>query len=206
MSAPRDLGPRLVVATHNAGKLAEIRALVAPWGLETTSAGELDLPVPDEDGDSYAANARLKAHAAARASGLVALSDDSGLDIDALGGAPGIHTADWAETGAGRDFGAAMRRARDELVATGAPTPHRARFNAVLCLAWPDGRDAVFHGIVEGRVVWPPRGTRGFGYDPMFVPDAGDGRTFGQMTPEEKEPLTHRAAAFAKLAAWLRGR
>ena len=205
-AARQRLGGRLVVATHNAGKLAEIRALLAPLGVETTSAGELGLPVPAEDGDSYAANARLKAHAAARATGLVALSDDSGLDIDALGGRPGIHTADWAETGAGRDFGVAMERAHREIEASGVPAPHRGRFNAVLCLAWPDGRDEVFHGRAEGQVVWPPRGTRGFGYDPVFVPDAGDGRSFGEMTPAEKEPLTHRTDAFAKLKAWLGAR
>lgn len=203
---PRPIGARIVIATHNEGKLREMRGLLAPFGLEATSAGELDLPIPVEDGETYAANARIKAHAAAAKTGLVALSDDSGIDIDALGGRPGIRSADWAETEGGRDFGKAMSRAWEEIERTGAAAPHRARFNATLCLAWPDGADEIFHGIAEGQVVWPPRGGAGFGYDPIFVPDAGDGRTFGEMTPSEKEPLTHRAAAFKGLAARLRMR
>ena len=199
----KDLGGRLVIATHNAGKLREMRSLLEPFGLEAVSAADLGLPEPDETGETYAENARIKAHAAAKASGLVALSDDSGIDIDALDGRPGVHTADWAETGSGRDFGVAMERARREIAAMGVETPCPARFNSMLCLAWPDGGDELFHGVAEGQFVWPPRGDQGFGYDPAFVPDAGDGRTFGEMAFEEKEPLTHRAAAFAKLTDWL---
>ena len=199
----RDLGGRIVIATHNAGKLREMRSLLEPFGLEAVSAGDLGLPEPDETGETYAENARIKAHAAAKASGLVALSDDSGIDIDALDGRPGVHTADWAETGSGRDFAVAMERARREIAAAGVETPCPARFNAMLCLAWPDGGDEFFHGVAEGMFTWPPRGDQGFGYDPVFVPHAGDGRTFGEMTFAEKESLTHRAAAFAKLADWL---
>ena len=199
----RGLGERLVIATHNAGKLREMRSLLSPFGLDAVSAGDLGLPEPMETGGTYVENARIKAHAAAKGSGLAALADDSGLDIDAIGGRPGVHTADWAETGEGRDFGMAMERAWREVAASSARTPCPARFNSVLCLAWPDGRDEVFHGVAEGTFTWPPRGDHGFGYDPVFVPHAGDGRTFGEMTFDQKEPLTHRAAAFAKLARWL---
>ena len=199
----KDLGGRIVIATHNAGKLREMRSLLAPFGLEAVSAGDLGLPEPEETGETYAENARIKAHAAAAASGLVALSDDSGMGVDALGGRPGVHSADWAETGGGRDFGMAMKRVRREVAAAGAECPCPARFTTVLCLAWPDGRDEVFHGVAEGAFVWPPRGDHGFGYDPVFVPHAGDGRTFGEMAFAEKEPLTHRSAAFAKLTDWL---
>ena len=201
----RDLGGRLVIATHNAGKLREMRSLLAPFGVEAVSAGDLGLPEPMETGGTYEANARIKAHAAAKGSGVVALSDDSGLDVDAIGGRPGVNTADWAETGDGRDFAVAMERVRREVAAAGGRPPCPARFNSVLCLAWPDGRDRLFHGVVEGAFTWPPRGTHGFGYDPVFIPDAGDGRTFGEMPFDEKEPLTHRAAAFAKLLDWLGG-
>lgn len=194
------LGPRLVLATHNEGKRREIEALLTPFGVEVLSAGALGLPEPEETEDSFVGNARIKAHAAARATGLAALADDSGLEVDALGGEPGVRTADWARTPGGRDFGLAMRRVEERLP-EGAP--RTARFRATLCLAWPDGRDRVFEGAAEGRLTWPPRGENGFGYDPMFVPE-GSERTFGEMAPEEKAPLTHRAAAFAGLAAWLR--
>lgn len=192
---------RLVVASHNEGKVAEIRALLAPYGVETVSAGELRLPVPEETETTFAGNAALKAHAAARASGLPALADDSGIEIDALGGAPGVYTADWAETPEGRDFLQAMTRAWTEVEASASAPPHIARFNACLCLAWPDGHAETFLGIAPGRLTWPPRGDRGFGYDPMFVPDAGDGRTFGEMPYEEKEAMSHRTDAFRKLKA-----
>ena len=196
----RAIGPRLVIATHNEGKRREIAALLAPFGVELVSAAELGLPVPAETEESFAGNARIKAHAAARATGLAALADDSGLEIDALGGEPGVHTADWAETPEGRDFALAMRRV-EERMPEGAP--RTARFRATLCLAWPEGEDAIFEGVAEGRVVWPPRGERGFGFDPVFVPE-GFAATFGEMAPEAKAPLTHRAAAFAKLERWLR--
>ena len=196
----REIGPRLVIATHNEGKRREIAALLAPFGVEAVAAATLGLPEPAETEDSFAGNARIKAHAAARATGLPALADDSGLEVDGLGGAPGVRTADWAETPQGRDFALAMRRVEESLP-PGAP--RTARFRATLCLAWPGGADMVFEGSAEGRLVWPPRGGRGFGYDPMFAP-AGHERTFGEMAPEEKAPLTHRAAAFAGLKRWLR--
>ena len=196
----RFTGAKLVVASHNAGKVAEIRALVAPYGVETISAAELDLPVPKETEDSFAGNAGIKSRAAAHASGLPALADDSGIEIDALGGAPGVHTADWAETGNGRDFMMAMTRAWREIEATGAEPPYTARFNACLSLAWPDGHQEVFLGIAPGRITWPPRGTQGHGYDPIFVPDADPaGRTFAEMSPEQKDRISHRADAFRKL-------
>ncbi len=194
--------PKLVVATHNAGKLREIRALLEPFGVEAVSAGELGLPEPEETETTFAGNAAIKAHAAAQASGLPALADDSGLSIDALDGAPGVYTADWAETGNGRDFGMAMERAWREVGARGAEPPLTARFNACLCLAWPDGHQEIFLGIAPGTLTWPPRGEKGFGYDPMFVPDADPaGRTFGEMPYEEKEPMSHRTDAFRQLVA-----
>jgi XTP/dITP diphosphohydrolase len=187
---------RLLLATHNAGKLAEVAALLAPLGIETIGAGALGLPVPAETGDSFVANATLKASAAARASGLVALADDSGFSLAALDGAPGIHSADWAERPDGtRDYGAAM--AQVEQRARGA-ADRRAWFTCALVLAWPDGRTAAFVGECHGAWTWPPRGGQGFGYDPMFVP-AGHARTFGEMAAAEKQALSHRAAAFAKL-------
>lgn len=192
--------PKLVVASHNEGKVSEIRALLAPYGIETVSAGELGLPVPDETETSFAGNAGIKARAAAMASGLPALADDSGIEVDALGGAPGIHTADWAETANGRDFMVAMRRTWDEIQATGQPAPHPARFNACLSLVWPDGHEEVFLGIAPGTVIWPPRGDHGHGYDPIFVPD-GETRTFAEMRPEEKEAVSHRTDAFRQLKA-----
>ena len=197
--------PKLVVASHNEGKVAEIRALLAPYGIETVSAAELGLPVPEETETTFAGNAALKAHAAAKASGLPALADDSGLEIDALGGAPGIYTADWAETGQGRDFMQAMTRAWTEVQASGHPPPHTACFNACLCLAWPDGHAETILGQAHGTLTWPPRGAHGFGYDPMFVPDAGDGRTFSEMPHEEKEAISHRTDAFRQLKAVFEG-
>jgi XTP/dITP diphosphohydrolase len=204
--------PRLLVASHNKGKVFEIRFLVAPYGIETVSAAELGLAEPEETGVSYAANARLKAEAAARASGLPALADDSGLSVEALGGAPGIYSARWA--GESRDFGPAMRKVEAALQAVGAVTPEqrRARFVAALCLAWPDGHVEEFLGEVAGTLVSPPRGDLGFGYDPMFLPDGHD-RTFGEMDGEEKHglvghaALSHRARAFLAFArACLEGR
>ena len=200
MTARRFGGGRLVVASHNPGKVREIGALLAPYGVETASAGDLGLPEPAETEDSFLGNARIKAHAAARGAALPALADDSGLEIDALNGAPGVYTADWAETPAGRDFGLAMRKAWDALEAEGPDAPRTARFVCCLCLAWPDGHDEAVTGVVEGRVVWPPRGERGFGYDPMFVPEGRD-ETFGEMDPDAKHAISHRADAFRKLVA-----
>ena len=200
----RPLAGELILASHNAGKLAELRALLAGRPITVTSAAEHGLPEPAETGATFAENARLKAHAAARATGLPALSDDSGLEVDALGGAPGVRTADWAETPQGRDFLLAMTRTRDAILAAGAPLPAPARFRATLCLAWPDGADELFEGAAEGHFDWPPRGAQGFGFDPCFTP-LGHTLRFGEMAPEEKAPLTHRAAAFAALAARLDG-
>ncbi|WP_316013363.1 non-canonical purine NTP pyrophosphatase [Roseobacter sp. HKCCA0434] len=193
-------GDRLVLASHNAGKLREIGSLLAPYGIDVTSAGELGLAEPEETEDSFAGNARIKAHFAAKETGLVALSDDSGIEVDALDGAPGVYTADWAETPAGRDFAMAMERTWREVQASGAPAPYTARFVCTLCLAWPDGTDRLFRGEAAGTLVWPPRGTEGFGYDPMFLRD-GETLTFGEMAYAQKEPLSHRADAFAKLKA-----
>ena len=193
-------GARLLVATHNAGKLEEMRALLAPLGVGVLSAGEMGLDEPEETEDSCLGNARIKAHAAARATGLPALADDSGLEVAALDGAPGVRTADWAETPAGRDFGLAMRRAHEALIARGAAQPWRARFRCTLVLAWPDGRDAVFEGSAEGQLVWPIRGAEGHGYDPMFLPD-GERQTFAEMSPERKNANSHRAQALAALVA-----
>ena len=201
----RFTGSRLVVASHNEGKVAEIRALLAPYGIETVSAAELDLPVPEETETTFAGNASIKAHAAAKASGLPALADDSGIEIDALDGAPGIYTADWAETPNGRDFMQAMTRAWTEVQASGAEPPYQACFNACLCLAWPDGHTETILGRAPGTLTWPPRGTHGFGYDPMFVPDAGDGRTFSEMPHAEKEAISHRTDAFRQLKAVFEG-
>lgn len=202
----RRLGPgKLVIATHNAGKLKEISALLAPFGTECISAGALGLPEPAETGTSFTANALIKAHAAASASGLPALADDSGLSVAALDGRPGVYTADWAERqwfeGApGRDWFMAMGKVEGMLVALGPDTPREAWFTSVLALAWPDGEQAVYEGRVDGTLAWPPRGTLGFGYDPAFVP-AGQTRTFAELDPAEKQAISHRAAAFAKLVA-----
>ena len=188
-------GSRLVIATHNPGKLAEIAELLAPHGVLATSAGELGLPEPEETGADFVGNARLKALAAASASGLPALADDSGFCVAALGGAPGVYSARWA--GPGKDFAAAMQRVRDE---AGANADRRAWFACALCLAWPDAHTETFFGRVDGTRVWPPRGTNGFGYDPMFVP-GGSALTFGEMAPEEKHATSHRARAFRQLLA-----
>ena len=192
---------KIVVASHNAGKVAEIRALLAPWGIETVSAGELDFPVPDETEDSFEGNAAIKALASAKAAGLPALADDSGIEVDALGGAPGVHTADWAETESGRDFGRAMARPHAALLEVNASPPWHARFVCVLAVAWPDGHVETVRGAAEGRVIWPARGAQGHGYDPIFEPAAGDGRTFAEMTEDEKNLISHRGEAFAKLSA-----
>lgn len=191
-------GDTLVIATHNPGKLREIGALLAPFGVTVVSAGELGLEEPEETEESFAGNARIKAHYAASETGLPALSDDSGIIVDALDGAPGVHTADWAETGNGRDFVIAMTRVQELLEAKAAPEPRTAHFNATLCLAWPDGHDELFEGRVSGRVVWPMRGHRGFGFDPVFQPD-GKTQTFAEMEPAEKHAMSHRAVAFARL-------
>ena len=193
-------GARLVLASHNAGKLAEIAALFAPYAVTVTSAGDLGLPEPAETEDTFVGNARIKAHAAARASGLPALADDSGIAIDALAGAPGIHTADWAETPTGRDFGMAMTKTWKKLDAVAAPTPRTARFCCTLVLAWPDGHDEVFAGAMPGQIIWPPRGEQGHGYDPIFQPD-GHSLTFGEMDSALKNRISHRADAFRKLVA-----
>ena len=199
------IGP-VVIATHNAGKLREMRELLAPYGIGTESAGDLSLPEPRETGKTFAANARIKALAAARASGKVSFADDSGLVVDALDGEPGIHSARWA--GPDKDFRAAMNRIQTLLIERGAKKPgqRRAHFVAALCLAWPDSHVEEFEGRVDGVAVWPPRGDKGFGYDPLFRPDGFD-RTFGEMTAEEKhglppkgQGLSHRARAFIKLA------
>lgn len=191
-------GTRIVLATHNAGKVREIRSLLAPHGVEVVSAGELDLAEPEETEATFAGNARIKAHAASLAAGLPALSDDSGLMVDALGGAPGVHTADWAVTPSGRDFSIAMEKVWRQLEKANAEEPRRAMFSCTLCVAWPDGADMLFEGTVRGSLVWPPRGDRGFGFDPMFLPD-GEAETFGEMDPDRKHGMSHRAAAFAKL-------
>jgi XTP/dITP diphosphohydrolase len=202
----RPISGRLVIATHNTGKLKEMRELLAPYGVSAVSAGELGLVEPEETGASFRDNARIKAIAAATAARLPAFADDSGLAVDALGGAPGIHSARWA--GERRDFGYAMQTVEDELRARGATTPDQrtAHFVSALCVAWPDGHLEEFEARVDGTLVWPPRGTAGFGYDPMFLPDGYD-RTFGEMTAEEKHGLpprglglSHRARAFLKLA------
>lgn len=196
-------GDRLVIATHNPGKLAEMRHLIAPYGIDVVSAGVLGLPEPEETGSTFADNARIKATAAARASGLPAFADDSGLVVDALGGAPGIYSSRWA--GPTKDFAAAMQAIEDKLRAGGSGN-RRAHFVSALCLAWPDGHTQEFEARVDGTLVWPPRGSQGFGYDPMFLPD-GHSRTFGEMPSEEKhglpprgKGLSHRARAFLKLA------
>lgn len=203
-------GTKIVVASHNDGKLKEFADLMGPFGLEAKSAREYGLPEPDETGTTFEENAYIKARAAAKATGLPALSDDSGLMIDALDGAPGVYTANWAEAPDGtRDFGVAMQRAEVAMQEVGAVEPgqRKGRFVAVICLASPDGEAEYFRGEAPGTLVWPPRGDRGFGYDPVFVPD-GHERTFGEMSAEEKhgwkpgqaEALSHRAKAFQKFA------
>jgi XTP/dITP diphosphohydrolase len=185
-------GTRIVVATHNAGKLTEINDLLRPLGLDAVSAGSLGLAEPDETGDTFAANAILKAQASAMGSGLPALSDDSGLCVDGLDGDPGIYSARWA--GPSKDFSVAMQLVESELQKR-STNNRRAHFICALCLAFPDGKTHVFEGRVDGTLVWPPRGTKGFGYDAMFLPD-GENFTFGQMEPDEKHAMSHRARAF----------
>ena len=200
----RKLEGKIVIATHNPGKLREMRELLAPHGIEATSAGDLGLPEPEETGADFAANALIKARAAAKGAGLAALADDSGLCVEALGGAPGIYSARWA--GETKDFAAAMARIAREVEKSGSPS-RRAHFVAALAVAWPDGAEQVFEGKVFGDLTFPTRGTRGFGYDPCFTPD-GHARTFGEMSAEEKHgipadgslALSHRARAFQMLA------
>lgn len=187
----------LLVATHNAGKLEEISSLLAPHGVSAVGAAEKALAKPEETESTFLGNARLKAHAAAAATGLPALADDSGVEIDALDGAPGVHTADWAETGAGRDFAMAMARAHDAIVASGRAAPWTARFCCTLVLAWPDGHDEAFRGELAGQIVWPMRGLQGHGYDPIFQPD-GHELTLGEMDFAAKNAISHRADALAK--------
>jgi XTP/dITP diphosphohydrolase len=200
----RRLTGKIVIATHNPGKLAELRDLLAPHGVEAVSAGEIGLPEPEETGATFASNARIKAAAAAQTSGLPAFADDSGLCVDALEGAPGIYSARWA--GPDKNFAAAMAEIERQL-AERKTRNRRAHFVAALCIAWPDGHVEEFEGRVDGTLVWPPRGDKGFGYDPMFLPD-GFERTFGEMSADEKhglpprgKGLSHRARAFVKLAA-----
>jgi XTP/dITP diphosphohydrolase len=196
------LGPKLVLASHNKGKLREIAALLAPFGIEAVPASDFGLAEPAETEDSFVGNALIKARFAAQGSGLPALSDDSGLCVEALGGAPGVYTADWAETPDGRDWMLAMEKVEAKLSALGPDVSRRAEFVCVLALAWPDGRSETFEGRMPGALVWPPRGTLGFGYDPVFVPDGHD-QTFAEMDPAEKHAISHRARAFAKLTAAL---
>lgn len=196
----RKLTGRIVLATHNAGKLAEFRALMAPHGVDVTSAGELGLPVPEETGTTFSENARIKALAAVAATGLPAIADDSGLCVAALGGAPGVYTADWA--GEPRDWTRAMGRVEAELANAKATTPEQrgATFVSLIAVVWPDGHTEEFEGRAEGTLVWPPRGSFGHGYDPMFQPDGSD-RTFAEMGEAEKNTRSHRARSFEKLAA-----
>ena len=194
---------KLLVATHNRGKLEEIADLLSEFGLSVVGAEELGLPEPEETGTTFAANARIKAHAAAKATGLPALADDSGIEIDGLDGAPGVYTADWAETDSGRDFVRAMTTAYDRLRERDAPQPWTARFCCTFVVAWPDGHDEVFEGRMEGQIVWPMRGDQGHGYDPIFQPDGYD-RTFGEMSRWQKNLISHRADAFHKFKAVFR--
>ncbi len=199
--AIRKLAPgRLVIASHNKGKVRELTALLAPYGVEPISAADLDLPEPIETGTTFFANAELKARSAADLSGLPALADDSGLCVDALGGDPGVYTADWAETPAGRDWDLAMRKVEDALAAKGSEAGRDAHFVCVLALAWPDGHVEWFEGRAEGSLTWPPRGTVGFGYDPVFVP-YGREQTYAELDPAEKHAISHRADAFRQMVA-----
>lgn len=202
----RKLTPgRLIIASHNQGKVREIRALLAAYGIEPVSAGELGLPEPEETGTTFAQNALLKARASAIGANCVALADDSGLCVTALNGAPGVYTADWAEKqayegGPGRDWYMAMGKVEGKLAEIGPDVDRSAYFICTLALAWPDGETAVFEGRVQGHLTWPPRGTLGFGYDPVFVPTGYD-QTFAELDPAHKHSMSHRADAFAKLVA-----
>lgn len=196
---------KLVIASHNQGKVREIRALLAPYGIEPISAGELGLPEPEETGTTFRENALLKAHASAKGANLPALADDSGLAVAALGGRPGVYTADWAERQwfegeKGRDWYMAMGKVEGLLAEQGPDVDRSARFVCTLAIAWPDGEEAVFEGTVDGDLTWPPRGELGFGYDPVFVAKGYD-RTFAEIDPAEKHEISHRADAFAKLVA-----
>ena len=196
---------KLVIATHNAGKLKEIAALLSPYGVECLSAGDLGLPEPAETGTTFAENALIKARAAAEAAGLPALADDSGLCVDALGDRPGVYTADWAERQwfegePGRDWYMAMGKVEGMLCALGDDVDRAAHFACTLAIAWPDGASAVYEGRVAGTLTWPPRGTLGFGYDPVFE-HLGSAQTFAEIDPAEKHRISHRADAFAKLVA-----
>lgn len=191
-------GDTLLVATHNAGKLDEITDLLSDLGITVVGAAAKGLPEPEETGTTFVENARIKAHAASQASGLPALADDSGIEIDGLDGAPGVYTADWAETPDGRDFVLAMTRSYNELVAKNASKPWTARFCCTFVLAWPDGHDEVFAGKIDGQISWPMRGELGHGYDPVFMPDGYD-ITFGEMDRWEKNRISHRGDAFHKL-------
>ncbi|RAP42233.1 non-canonical purine NTP pyrophosphatase, RdgB/HAM1 family [Rhodovulum viride] len=193
-------GKTLLVATHNRGKLEEIADLLKPFGISVTGAADHALPEPDETEDTFVGNARIKAHAAAKATGLPALADDSGLAIDALDGAPGVYTADWAETGSGRDFPMAMEKVWTKLQQANASEPRTAQFCCTFVLAWPDGHDEVFEGRMPGRIVWPMRGDQGHGFDPIFQPEGYDS-TFGEMDRWEKNRISHRARAFEKLVS-----
>ncbi|MEO1168370.1 MAG: RdgB/HAM1 family non-canonical purine NTP pyrophosphatase [Pseudomonadota bacterium] len=200
----RTLAPgKLVIASHNAGKVREIGKLARPHGMDVVSAAELDLPEPEETGTTFAENALIKAYAGAKGSGLVALADDSGLCVEALGGAPGVYTADWAEAdtfegGPGRDWYMAMGKVEGKLAELGPDTDRSAYFACTLALAWPDGHSEIFEGRAPGSLTWPPRGTLGFGYDPVFVPEGRD-ETFAEIQPDEKHAISHRADAFAKM-------
>lgn len=202
----RKLEPgKLVIASHNPGKVKEIGALLAPHGMEVVSAGELGLPEPEETGTTFAENALIKAHAGAQGSGLVALADDSGLCVAALDGAPGVYTADWAEKrsfegGPGRDWYMAMGKVEGKLAELGPDADRRAYFACTLALAWPDGHSEIFEGKAQGSLAWPPRGNLGFGYDPVFVPE-GSEKTFAEIDPAEKHAISHRADAFRQLVA-----
>lgn len=198
MARRRFSGDTLIIASHNAGKVREIGDLIAPFRVRAVSAGELGLPEPEETGETFIANAELKALAAARAANLPALADDSGMSVDALDGAPGIYSARWA--GASKDFGKAMEKVWRAVEDKGAEPPFGAQFVCALSLAWPDGHVESFEGVIPGRLVWPPRGLHGFGYDPMFLPGVNDEtRTFGEMPAAEKHAISHRALAFRQL-------
>ncbi|MDB9697094.1 RdgB/HAM1 family non-canonical purine NTP pyrophosphatase [Amylibacter sp.] len=187
---------QIVLASHNKGKLKEIGHLLKPFGISVISASDLGLNEPEETENTYAGNARIKAHFAAKASGKPALSDDSGFSVEILDGAPGVYSADWAETSNGRNFSMAMSKVWDKI--QHAEKPCKAKFCCTLCLAWPDGHDELFEGSINGEIAWPPRGNNGFGYDPMFIAE-GMHQTFGEMLPTDKHLISHRADAFKKL-------
>ncbi|MFT6090145.1 RdgB/HAM1 family non-canonical purine NTP pyrophosphatase [Sulfitobacter sp.] len=193
-------GDQILIATHNAGKLKEMAELFAPFGVRVVGAAEMKLAEPEETEDNFIGNARIKAVAAVKATGLPALADDSGIEVEALDGAPGVYTADWSETPNGRDFVMAMTKTHNLLEEKNAPHPRRARFCATLVLAWPDGHEEIFEGRVNGTLVWPMRGEIGHGYDPMFQPDGYD-QTFAEMSHDEKNKISHRADAFTKLTS-----